>query len=250
MKRISVCMAAYNGSRFIDAQIASILNQLGPEDELIISDDGSTDDTLHKIKAWNDARIRVFVNSGKRGPVGNFENALRQANGAVIFLADQDDIWQEDKIRVQHAALAQYDLVLSDATVVDEDGNILYPSFFKMNGSGSGFIRNWVNNSFMGCCMAFNRRILDYVLPFPDNIAMHDSWIGLNATLIGRCYFLEKPLVLYRRHGRNTMASFKRNHLPVLYQIRYRLQMMAHILKRRISKKTAYPVKDMHQELP
>jgi len=242
MRKISVCMATYNGARFIDEQISSILTQLNPADELIISDDGSTDDTLYKIMAWNDPRIVLLTNSGRRGPVGNFGNALRHAGGEIIFLADQDDIWLEDKVRAQLDALVEYDLVLSDARVVDEEERLLFPSFFKMNRSGPGFIRNWVNNSFMGCCMAFNRKILDYVLPFPDNIAMHDSWIGLNATLIGRCCFLDKPLLLYRRHGRNTMASFKKNHLPVSYQIRYRIEMMIHILIRRISKKSAYPV--------
>ncbi|MFM8371189.1 MAG: glycosyltransferase family 2 protein [Bacteroidota bacterium] len=239
-------MATYNGARFIDEQISSVLAQLNPTDELIISDDGSTDDTLKKIRAWNDPRIVVLANSGKRGAVGNFENALRKAGGEIVFLADQDDIWLKDKMRAQLVALEQYDLVLSDATVVDEERNVLHPSFFRMNGSGPGFIRNWINNSFMGCCMAFNRKILDYVLPFPDNIAMHDSWIGLNAALIGRCCFLDQPLLLYRRHGSNTMASFKKNHLPVSYQIQYRLQMMACILKRRVSKKTTNPVKNMH----
>jgi glycosyltransferase involved in cell wall biosynthesis len=247
MRKISVCMATYNGARFVDEQISSILAQLSPADELIISDDGSTDDTLNKIRAWNDPRVILLKNSGKRGPVGNFENALRRASGEIVFLADQDDIWLEDKVGVQLAALLKCDLVLSDAIVVGEEGKLLYQSFFKMNHSGPGFVRNWVNNSFMGCCMAFNRKILDYVLPFPDNIAMHDSWIGLNATLIGRCCFLDKPLILYRRHGGNTMASFKKNHLPVSYQIRYRLQMMAHILMRRISKKPAYPVEKMQQ---
>ena len=86
----------------------------------------------------------------------------------------------------------------------------------------------------MGCCMAFNKNVLNYVLPFPDKIAMHDSWIGLNASLIGKSYFLNTPLIHYRRHGKNTMASFKKNHLPVTYQIRYRLYMMYHVLKRRL----------------
>jgi len=248
MTRVSVCMATWNGGKFIDEQIASILNQLGPEDELVISDDRSTDDTVDKIKSMNDPRISIFVNPGKPGPVGNFEHALQHAKGNAIFLADQDDVWHADKINTQLNALQQYDLVLCDATVVDQDGHVLHPSFFKMNHSGKGFLRNWVNNSFMGCCMAFNRRILDYVLPFPDNIAMHDSWIGLNATLIGRCVFLDTPLVLYRRHGKNTMASFKKNHLPVSYQIRYRLEMMYYILMRRMSKKPEYPVKNIHQE--
>jgi len=69
MRKISVCMATYNGARFIDEQISSVLAQLNPTDELIISDDGSTDDTLKKIRAWNDPRIVVLANSGKRGAV-------------------------------------------------------------------------------------------------------------------------------------------------------------------------------------
>ena len=131
----------------------------------------------------------------------------------------------------------KYDLVLSDATVIDQSGNILHPSFFKENYSGNGFIRNWVNNSFMGCCMAFNRKILDYALPFPANIAMHDMWIGLNAALIGKCCFLCQPLVYYRRHGRNTIVSLKKTHLPVSYQIQYRIVMMYNIIVRFFQRK-------------
>lgn len=241
-------MATRNGERFIEEQIASILSQLAPADELVISDDHSSDNTVDIIRSLNDPRIRVFLNDGKSGPAGNFGNALQHARGSAIFLADQDDIWLPDKVQMQLQALEYYDLVLCDAVVVDHEGRTLYPSFFSMNHSGAGFLRNWVNNSFMGCCMAFNRKILDYVLPFPDNIAMHDSWIGLNATLTGSCYFLNQPLMLYRRHGKNTMASFKKNHLPVSYQIRYRLHMMYHILRRRISKKPENSVKNIHTQ--
>ncbi len=234
-KKISVCMATYNGELYIEEQLVSILDQLDERDEIIISDDHSTDATLQKIKAFKDIRIKLFNNSGKKGPVGNFENALKQASGDVIFLADQDDVWFPDKIKIQVEALNSCDLVLSDAIVVDGKGTVLYPSFFKQNFSGKGLIRNWVNNSFIGCCMAFNRNILEYVLPFPEKIAMHDSWIGLNASLIGKCSFINQPLVYYKRHGSNTMASFKKTHLPVSYQISYRLYMMYHVLKCRLT---------------
>ncbi len=230
-------MATYNGELYIEEQLNSILSQLGEQDELIISDDHSTDTTLQKIKAFQDSRIKLFNNKSKKGPVGNFENALKQASGDVIFLADQDDVWFKDKIKIQVEALNSYDLVLSDAIVVDEKGTVLYSSFFKQNFSGKGLIRNWVNNSFIGCCMAFNRNILEYVLPFPEKIAMHDSWIGLNASLIGKCSFINQPLMYYKRHGNNTMASFKKTHLPISYQISYRLYMMYHIIKRRFSRR-------------
>lgn len=235
-KKISVCMATYNGGEFIEEQLLSILNQLGRQDELIISDDHSSDDTLDKIIALQEPRIRLFTNPEKTGPVGNFEHALNQATGDVIFLSDQDDVWFPNKVTTQLGLLEGYDLVVSDAAVIDEKGNVLHPSFFKINYSGKGVIRNWVNNSFMGCCMAFNRKILEYVLPFPAHIAMHDSWIGLNASLVGKSHFLNQPLVYYRRHGRNTMPSFRKNYLPVKYQVSYRLHMMYHILKRRFSR--------------
>lgn len=228
-------MAAYNGERFIATQISSILEQLGPEDELIISDDQSRDNTVAIIKSFKDTRIKLFIHSSKAGPVENFENALNQASGDIIFLSDQDDIWLPGKVSAQIFWLNNYDLVTSDAAVVDEKGSLLYPSFHNINKSGNGFIRNWINNGFMGCCMAFNKKVLNYVLPFPKKIAMHDSWIGLNVSLVGKCYFLDKPLIHYRRHSNNTMPSFAKNHLPLRYQISYRLYMLFHVLKRRFS---------------
>ena len=204
--KISVCLATYNGEAYIQQQLTSILTQLNQEDEVIISDDHSTDDTLTVIASFQDNRIKIFSNPNKSGAVTNFENALKQATGEIIFLADQDDVWLPDKVKIQVALLEKNDLVLSDAIVVDELGNVQHPSFFKMNYSGKGLIRNWVNNSYMGCCMAFNRKVLTHVLPFPEKIAMHDSWIGLNASLIGKSYFLNTPLIHYRRHGKNTMA--------------------------------------------
>ena len=232
---VDILLSTYNGELYIEEQIKSILNQLSEQDEIIISDDHSKDATLQKINSFQDERIKLFTNTSKKGPVGNFENALKQASGDVIFLADQDDVWFPDKIKIQLEALNSCDLVLSDAIVVDEKGTVLYPSFFKQNFSGKGLIRNWVNNSFIGCCMAFNRNILEYILPFPEKIAMHDSWIGLNASLIGKCSFINQPLVYYKRHGSNTMASFKKTHLPVSYQISYRLYMMYHVLKCRLT---------------
>ena len=98
MKRISVCMASYNGEAFIGKQLRSIIDQLNVDDEVIISDDNSTDNTLSVISMFDDARIRVSSNQGRRGPVGNFEQALNKACGEYILLADQDDIWHQIKL--------------------------------------------------------------------------------------------------------------------------------------------------------
>lgn len=94
---ISVCMAAYNGEKYIKDQLSSILKQIGPNDEVVISDDGSKDKTKNIVDSLNDTRIRYVENRNKHGFTHNFENALRLAQGDYIFLADQDDIWLDNK---------------------------------------------------------------------------------------------------------------------------------------------------------
>lgn len=233
-RSISVCIPTFNGDLFIEEQLLSILCQLGIDDEVIISDDHSADHTLEIIAGLKDPRIRVFTNKGKPGPVYNMENALKQACGELIFLADQDDIWYPEKIAVMVPLLEKYDLVIHDATVTGQDGNSIHPSFFILNKSGRGLLRNWYRNSFIGCCMALNRKLLNYVLPFPPGLAMHDSWIGLNAALAGKYYFLPRPLIYYRRHGRNATAVAEKSGFNTLYMIRYRMYMMYRVLLRRM----------------
>ena len=207
MIRISVCMATYNGALFIERQLNSILHQLTIEDEVIISDDGSTDNTLQLINNFADQRIKVITNKNRHGPVGNFENALKHSSGKLIFLADQDDIWLPDKVTIMAPLLLTYDLVLSDCEVTDHQGNVLRPSFFKYRGSRQGFWTNLYRNSYVGCCMAFRREILTYILPFPTHIHMHDWWIGLLVEAKGQVVFYKEPLIKYVRHGGNASPT-------------------------------------------
>ena len=97
---ISVCIATYNGEKYIREQLDSILPQLGLDDEVIISDDSSTDNTLKIIEEYNDCRIKIFSNNKFYSPILNFENALKKAQGDFIFLSDQDDIWKSNKVEV------------------------------------------------------------------------------------------------------------------------------------------------------
>lgn len=233
---ISVCIPTYNGALYIEEQLISILQQLDADDEIIVSDDHSTDSTIQKILDMKDPRIKISMNEGIRGPVYNIENALKQAKGELIFLADQDDIWYPEKISVMMPLLEKYDLIVSDATVIDQKGNIIYPSFFVANKSARGLLRNWYRNSFLGCCMAFNRKILNYVLPFPSGIAMHDIWIGLNTVLIGKYNLLPRPLIHYRRHDSNASPGSEKSGFTISYMIRYRLFMMYHVLLRRMQR--------------
>ena len=127
---ISICMATYNGEKYIKEQIDSILPQLSKNDEIIISDDSSTDDTLSIIRSFNDHRIKIFSGCNFHSPISNFENALKYAKGDYIFLSDQDDVWLENKVERMMEALKQYSLVVSDCYVVNKDCEIIRNSFF------------------------------------------------------------------------------------------------------------------------
>lgn len=229
---ISVCIASYNGEKYIEEQLLSILCQLDVKDEIIVSDDSSTDNTLDKVKGLHDDRIKLFPRNKFHSPIFNFENALKKANGDIIFLCDQDDIWLPNKVNVMVEQLNKCDLVVSDCKVVDGNLNILQDSFFSSLNSGPGFCKNLIKNTYLGCCMAFRRDILDYVLPFPRHIAMHDIWIGLSVELHGCVSFINQPLMLYRRHGNNVSFGGEKSYFSLWYRIKYRLEMLYYLLRR------------------
>lgn len=203
---ISVCVAAKNGECFIRPQIDSILPQLTAQDEIIISDDHSTDHTVAILNSYSDSRIRIIGNP-KKGLMSNFENALSASRGELIFLSDQDDVWVPDKIKRTLPFFVEYDLVISDCTIVDDKLDPVHDSFFDYNSSGKGVIRNLFRNSYMGCCMAFKRSLLKKALPFPAGLIMHDQWLGLMAELSGRVFFNPDKLVLHRRHNQNASTT-------------------------------------------
>lgn len=213
---ISVCMCSYNGEKYIYEQINSILNQLDVNDELIISDDSSTDSTVSIVNSFKDNRIKLLENNEFHSPIFNLENALKHARGDYIFLCDQDDIWMSNKVSSILPLFNQYNCIVSDAEVIDQNENVIYKSFFSIRNCRPGFFHNLKRNGYIGCCMAIDRKILSEALPFPKYIPMHDSWIGLIAEVYGKTYFLNEPLVKYRRHGgnvsqlSNSRSSFKK----------------------------------------
>lgn len=198
---ISVCIATYNGARYIRQQLESILAQIADEDEIIISDDGSDDDTVAVIEQLNDCRIRLFRHNG-RNLKDNFAYAMSQSRGDVIFLSDQDDIWLPDKYRLCTEALQNADLVLTNCKVVDAELNTIMPSFFDAYHSKPGLLRNILAGAYYGSCMAFRRKIYNNSLPWPSSpLVTHDLWLGLVAEMTGRVYFISDICMLYRRHS-------------------------------------------------
>lgn len=231
--QISVCMATYNGAAYIGQQLGSILSQLGPGDEITLVDDHSSDSTLNVVAGFGDERIRVFRNEQNMGAARSFERAMGLANGEIIFLSDQDDIWHPEKVaRIAEVFTKRPDvtLVLSDARIVDKEGRVLVESFFEQRGRFSpGVIHNLVKNKYLGCVMAFRRNLLAKALPFPANIPQHDMWIGMVNALYGKSHFIDLPLVDYRRHDSNASSASSNRHGRIMQMIQWRWQLIKSI---------------------
>ena len=225
---ISVCMATYNGEKHIESQLRSILSQLSAGDEIVVSDGGSSDHTLDIITSFNDDRIKTFLlkesGSAEANSVfskmekirRNFENALVQARGEIVFLADQDDLWHSNKVERMLKLLEKSDCVVHDCAVMNGE-KVIFPSFLDFFKPGRTKLRMFVKSPFMGCCMAFNRNVLERALPFPDIHIEHDTWIGICAYKVGSVHIADEVLMNYYRHGQNAspIAENRTNSLSI-----------------------------------
>ncbi len=226
---ISIALAAYNGEKYLKTQLDSILPQLEDSDEIVISLDPSSDGTAALVESYGDTRIRLIEGPGK-GVISNFENALSETQNDIIFLCDQDDYWAENKVQRVLEIFAETDctLVLHDAKIVDGDMREQAPSFFALRGTRTGLLHNVLKNSYIGCCMAMRRSLLERALPFPANLPMHDQWIGLLAEKHGGVVLLPEPLLYYRRHGDNVSSD---THASFVQMIKWRLAIL-HALRK------------------
>lgn len=217
---ISVCMATYNGSRYIERQLRSILCQLAQADEVILVDDHSSDATLDVVEKVGDRRIKIYRNEFNEGVIRTFERAIKLASGDIIFLSDQDDIWYPEKVKEFMEifdSCPDVTLVLSDAKIINDVDEVVAESFFKGLGKFSpGIWHNITKNKYMGCTMAFRRSMVDKLLPFPEGIPMHDVWIGCINSMYGTPYFLDMPVMAYRRHSYNASPVKRRGFVQIL----------------------------------
>lgn len=210
-------MATFNGERFLKAQLNSILTQERVPDEIVVSDDHSTDKTLEILKEFQrDTAVEIVIlrNEGKSGYTQNFANALSHATGDLVFLSDQDDVWYKSKIRKVTELASRFPnqfAFLNDAELTDAELN---PTGLTKLGQlrAAGISRD---HFVMGCCAAVRRELLRYCLPIPSDFKGHDNWIigianGLDATLIN-----DEVLQYYRRHGENTSVMLVNNLKPV-----------------------------------
>lgn len=229
---ISVALAFYNGKKYINEQIYSILKNLKTDDELVISVDDDRDGSgeILAFMAQKDARIHLVKGPGK-GVVANFQNALRQCRGEIIFLADQDDVWKDHKVaRIEKIFEdPKVTAVVHNAEIVDGALHPVGQTTFQWRNSGTGFFKNIKKNSYIGCCMVVRKSVLDRILPIPENVWIHDQWIGLLAEKLGSVIFLEDILLSYRRHEENVTGL---NHGSVTSMIKKRWNMVREVQKR------------------
>jgi len=203
---VSIAMCTYNGERFIQEQIDSILEQSHSNFELIITDDCSSDKTIEIIKNYqeNDMRIKLYQNEVNLGFVKNFEKAISLCTGEYIALADQDDIWKKDKLEIFIENIGENVLIYSDALLIDEHSKSLGESLIrpaKELVSGSNNRAFLLENCVSGNTLMFKKTLLAYILPIPEDVSFHDIWIAFVASTYGSIQFTDEAMTYYRRYS-------------------------------------------------
>ncbi len=226
--RLSIVMCTYNGATYLQAQLDSLLAQTRLPDEMVISDDASTDGTPAMLEAFAVTAgglgidVRLSRHPSNVGFVENFSSALRQATGDVVFLCDQDDIWRADKLAVMAARFAQDpDLLLlhSDARLVDARGrslNCLMFEALQMTAQEKQAIHDGrafevvMRRSFVtGATAVVRREVIGLALPIAADW-IHDEWIAAVVSAVGKMDFVDAPLIDYRQHGGNQIGARRR----------------------------------------
>lgn len=203
MMHISVAIASYNGEKYIRDQVMSILLQIDKHDEIIISDDGSTDGTIDIIKNLQQIYPQIHLTEGPRqGIVRNFMNAIDQCSKEIVFLCDQDDIWCEEKVEKVKRCFSEnpsIDVVLHNAVLFSAEK----VSDTRLLNYKQGFFFNWLKSSYWGCCMAAKRNFLREYFDKKSTGIAHDQIIGLIAEKNKTAKYLDENLIYHRIHAHN-----------------------------------------------
>jgi glycosyltransferase involved in cell wall biosynthesis len=243
---VSVVMATYNGVAYVEEQIASILEQLHPRDELVVVDDASTDATADVVAAIGDPRIRLVRSLENRGYVRTFEAAIDASSGEAVLLADQDDVWLPRHVEALAEALRDHRVAASNLRVLGTGAGLQGPTgkvgwelrardedrtLANLGGVLAGV------RPYYGCAMAVRRDALDTALPFPHWLTeSHDLWLATYGILAGSIAHVEEPTVLRRLHADNQTPVRPRG---VVAALRSRLMLLRAVveLRRRISRR-------------
>lgn len=224
---ISVAMTTYFGESYVKEQVESILNNLSETDELVISDDGSTDSTIKILRSFNDPRIKLYLNY-HLGINKNYEFVISKCIGDYIFLSDQDDVWLKGKVdRVVKTFKDNNCVIVEHDAYISINGEVQKKTFFQYRKVYPGRFRNWVRNTYHGSCMAFSKNLINNIIPIPETGCWHDQWIGMVSYDIGKTCYINEPLIIYRRHGKNCSVD----RYPFYRQVARRIMTLVHYLE-------------------
>lgn len=218
--KISVALCTYNGAQFLGRQLESIVHQSRRVDEIIICDDGSGDDTMPILESFvrkHPDKINVYRNAQPMGPIKNFEKAVKQCSGDLIFLSDQDDVWQFNKVELLTSAFANDKnalLFFTNGSLIDAEEKKLPDSLWGKWKFTDAVQKQWRNNNnalsslvinrnfITGATVAFRKSLKEYIFPFKVPCGYwHDTWIGTHAAALNGLRFLPDRTVLYRVHA-------------------------------------------------
>ena len=225
MASISVAMAVYNGEKYLPEQLDSILSQLEPKDEIVISYDKSKDGTWQLIESYSEKypQVRVLENAHP-GINGNFNNAIAGCTGDYIFICDQDDRWAENKRSavVETFEKTGADMVIHNGVHINTQGEVISDPFFTLYRIGDGKLKNILKPRYSGCCTAFTRAMADKIMPMPMNLDAYDHWIGTVGEFMGKIAYEDRILLYHRLHDNNVTPVSTRS-LKVIFRARWTL---------------------------
>lgn len=215
--KVNIVMSTYNGEMFLAEQIQSIQAQSFQNWQLLIRDDGSTDQTPKIIQRFvaQDERIH-FINAGQRdnyGVIKNFFTLVKYEQADYYFFSDQDDVWLPDKISVMLANAQQHEqkiplMVYTDLTVVDQNLKVIHSSMirFQSHHANTTLIQELTENTVTGGVAMINHALAERWRTL-DNIIMHDWYLALLATATGQLVYIDQPGELYRQHANNVLGA-------------------------------------------
>ena len=218
-KNISVLLSTYNGEKYIEQQLNSLLNQTNQNFRLIVRDDCSNDNTFEILNKY---KIEILEAKENLGAKSNFsallEYAVDNSNSEYFIFCDQDDVWENDKIDQTLVKIREIEkkypktpvLVHTDLKVVDEDLKKLNESFMIYQGIDAKYknLNNLlIQNNITGCTVMINRKLAEMCLPIPAECIMHDWWIGLVASKFGKIGYLDRSTIRYRQHAYNSIGA-------------------------------------------
>jgi rhamnosyltransferase len=219
---VAVLLATYNGEKYIQQQLDSIINQTYKNIKIYIHDDGSSDNTLKIINFYKKkypAIINLLHYEKTGSAKNNFLSLLKKTNERYVMFSDQDDYWKKDKIEktIEQMLIIEKECnsipvcIYTDMSVVDEKLNLMYDSFLdfmKKDPKKRGINDLLRDNVVAGCTCMINRKCIDLCNNYYDinNIKMHDWWVALIARYTGRLFFLNLKTSLYRQHSSNVVG--------------------------------------------